>query len=81
MQAKDEEMIKFLDQDNEKQAKRKRSIATRTYHSELHKTSVNGMSYIIKLSSLILSDQIGLGRFLSWKDENSEEGLRCIQCL
>ena len=48
MQAKDEEMIKFLDQDNEKQAKRKRSIATRTYHSELHKTSVNGMSYIIK---------------------------------
>ena len=44
MQAKDEEMIKFLDQDNEKQARRKRSIAARTYHSELHKTSVNGIT-------------------------------------
>ncbi|KAL5267206.1 hypothetical protein ACHWQZ_G004300 [Mnemiopsis leidyi] len=41
MEAKDEEMIKFLDENNEKQARRKRSIATRKCHSELHKTTVN----------------------------------------
>ena len=43
MHAKDEEMIKFLDKLNEKQTRRKRSIAARTYDSELHKNAVNGM--------------------------------------
>ena len=54
MQAKDEEMIKFLDQDNEKQARRKRSIAARTYHSELHKTSVNGITIFTWYSCIYL---------------------------
>lgn len=42
MNAKDEEMIKFLDENDEKQAKRKQSILARTIESEEIKNIVTG---------------------------------------
>lgn len=42
MEAKDEELIKFLDKDTDKRAKRKRSIATRTFLNEQQKQNQHG---------------------------------------